>query len=530
MNNKKRLFRTRTAAEWIEEAKIQPRPACLLGDLWLEGELAVMLGEHGSGKTVLAMQVAESIARGKEVLGFTPDSATDTQDSGDDGGGSGDQPSTRAQRVLYFDLELSARQFEARYSVDPAPGDEFLDFHYEFSHLFQRSEIDPCLDRPDDGKRLEDFILDGIETEIVESGAKVVIIDSIDGFNGRVMRSRDIAYVMNRIKRLKAKFGLSILVLAHLTHRNPTTPIAADRLIATRTLVSFADSVFAIGQCRWDERHRYIKHLRSKSTDIVFDAEYVPAFFLSKVGSLGSFLSFNFDGFRREETMLDAYLNKTRLKRADEVKELAAEGRGQREIAVYLDMSLGSVNRSLHMWSPFDDRPAKIADTVEQANETGTGDDDMFSDDWDDDIDDHADLAGAAKIETGLEPKTKIEESAEEKDISLGIHSPCVVSGATSRWSEYDFDPTVVLDDKDIVCNPGHPMYGLKRGTDANGREIFVAREHASDGHPQIWYRYTNIPGRLTRRENLYGPGTGSHGCHVTEVTHTYEPPELREA
>ncbi len=80
--------------------------------------------------------------------------------------------------------------------------------------------------------------------------------------------------------------------------------------------------------------------------------------------------------------MLDPYLSQSRLDRADEVKELLAEGLTQRDIAECRSMSLASVNRALKMWSPYDDRPkprprpvsarpTKPAKTAEQPSEPG---------------------------------------------------------------------------------------------------------------------------------------------------------------
>src|SRR5881628_574745 len=89
----------RTANEWRElaEATLQPAKP-LFGELWMEGDIAVLAGEPGVGKSVLAMQIAESIARGRAIEPFGMIGGLDA-------------PGPGAQDVLYVDLETSAAQF-----------------------------------------------------------------------------------------------------------------------------------------------------------------------------------------------------------------------------------------------------------------------------------------------------------------------------------------------------------------------------------------------------------------------------------
>jgi hypothetical protein len=309
-------------------------------------------------------------------------------------------------------------------------------------------------------------VLEAIESEIKRTGAKVVIIDNIDRFNGEIMRARDIAYVMSRLKRLKASLGLSILILAHLPRHRPNAPLGVDRLMATRTLCAFADNVFAIGQSRWNERSRYLKHLKATSTDLVYDDEYVPTFLVYK--KQGRFLSFNFQGFRREETLLDPYLSRTRLDRSDRVKELAATGKSQRHIAAYLDLSLGSVNRALNMWSPYDDRPkpappkpkpvrkprprpTKTAKTVEHGTRT---------------------LLSAVAATAGR-PDTKTQTPGELSVPSASSDGPTLGPLEAS---------------------------GLTHSFDESGNQIWVEKVRESDGRRLIWYKYDQ-KGRIRKVE-----------------------------
>src|SRR5688572_29927954 len=68
----------------------------LFDGFWREGELALMLGPAGAGKSVLAVQIADALARGCGMEGFQ-------------------MPAGR-RKVLYVDLAFSDRQFGERYS------------------------------------------------------------------------------------------------------------------------------------------------------------------------------------------------------------------------------------------------------------------------------------------------------------------------------------------------------------------------------------------------------------------------------
>ena len=92
------VFDIRSANDWINEARAVGEPKMLFGEMWLEGELAVMFGGSGMGKSLLAMQIAESIARGRAVEPFEMTAA--------------------AQNVLYLDVELTAKQFQMRYATE----------------------------------------------------------------------------------------------------------------------------------------------------------------------------------------------------------------------------------------------------------------------------------------------------------------------------------------------------------------------------------------------------------------------------
>jgi hypothetical protein len=71
------LFRRPVAAS----GERRPVGRRLFGDLWHEGELAVCFAGHGMGKSVLAAQISESIARGRPLTRFGATSAGENEES-----------------------------------------------------------------------------------------------------------------------------------------------------------------------------------------------------------------------------------------------------------------------------------------------------------------------------------------------------------------------------------------------------------------------------------------------------------------
>jgi Mrp family chromosome partitioning ATPase len=67
-----------------------PELPMLFDSFWQPAELALLFGHPGVGKSLLAVQIAEAIARGNRILGE----------------GAAEIP---PQRVLYVDLVMSAR-------------------------------------------------------------------------------------------------------------------------------------------------------------------------------------------------------------------------------------------------------------------------------------------------------------------------------------------------------------------------------------------------------------------------------------
>lgn len=275
----KGLFKIKTANEWLEQAKTTPVPLMLFGEFWHEGELCILFADSNLGKSILAVQIADSISKGKKIHGFKLEA--------------------KGQVVLYFDFELSAKQFEVRYSVKNEYRMEFED-HYSFDKNFKRIEINPEAEFPADSS-FEDFLATSLETCISESEAKVLVIDNLTYLRNETERAKDALPLMKHLKTLKSKYGLSILALAHTPKRDLSRPITQNDLQGSKMLFNFVDSCFAIGQSSNDGSIRYIKQIKARNTAMIYDSQNVV---ICQISKPHNFLAFEFLGFGSERDHL----------------------------------------------------------------------------------------------------------------------------------------------------------------------------------------------------------------------------------
>lgn len=257
------LLEVKTANKWIEQASRRPIPRMLFSEFWFEQELCILFADTNVGKTILAVQIADSISRGQSIPGFKLE--------------------TKAQKVIYCDFELNDKQFQSRYSrnyEDP----------YQFSDNFLRVEINPDADFPEDAS-FEFALSNAIERVITDNGAKIVIIDNITYLRHENERAKDALPLMKHLKRLKSKYNLSLLVLAHTPKRDLTKPLTRNDLQGSKVLMNFCDSSFAIGESSSDSSFRYIKMIKVRSTEHIYDSYNI---MVCQITKPDNFLHFNF--------------------------------------------------------------------------------------------------------------------------------------------------------------------------------------------------------------------------------------------
>jgi archaellum biogenesis ATPase FlaH len=315
-NESKGLFTVKTASRWIEQAKTKAIPQMLFGEFWFEGELCILFADTNLGKSILAVQIGNSVSKGEQIRGFKLE--------------------TPKQSILYFDFELSEKQFENRYSIK-------FEQHYNWDNNFLRVEINPDAPIPD-AQTFEDFLNDSLERSIKDTGAKVLIIDNLTYLKNETEKAKDALPLMKHLKALKNEYGLSILALAHTPKRDLSKPITRNDLSGSKALMNFCDSSFSIGESHSDKNLRYLKQIKQRNTEQIYDAENVC---VCQIDKPLNFLLFEFVNFGKEWEHLKQHTEKDKENLTEKVSELKQQGRSLREIGSELGISHQQAKRIL---------------------------------------------------------------------------------------------------------------------------------------------------------------------------------------
>lgn len=308
-------FLVKSANQWLQYEGTRPMPKKLFGEFWYERELCILFSDTNIGKSILAVQLGDSLTRAQGIAPFTFEAGQQT--------------------VLYFDFELSGKQFELRY-VDEAKTP------YQFSERLYRAELNPLHEVPDGFEGFEDYICHCIEDAVARLGATVLIIDNITYLRNETEKARNALPLMKQLKSLKSKYNLSILALAHTPKRDKSMPITRNDLQGSKMLINFCDSAFSIGECQQDKSMRYLKQIKQRNTEELYGDDNVVLYQIQKPGN---YLHYDFLGYGREWE----YLKQRNPEEMDEqqakIIELHKQGLTLRDIGAQVGISYGKVSR-----------------------------------------------------------------------------------------------------------------------------------------------------------------------------------------
>ena len=230
VKNGKELFAT------ANESDKEPRH--IFGHFLYEGEMSILFGEAGVGKSLLAYDIAFFVSGGgHEWEGLeSPNIPT-----------------------LYIDLGMSTKQFVSRYkTAEPYIPD-----------TFHRAMIDPT-------ELSEKEILPEVKKMIAgmqatDNPPKFIIIDNITNGFGTMTASTKMRNLLSEFKNLKEKFGLTILLIANSKTRKTRKEIELNDLGSWTNHLNFIDSAFAIGQSQCGKKYKYVKQIKTREDDSLDD-------------------------------------------------------------------------------------------------------------------------------------------------------------------------------------------------------------------------------------------------------------------
>ena len=289
------MLSIKSANRTLEDAARRPDPEQLYLELWYEGEVCCLFAYSNLGKSIFAVQMADTISQ--------------------------------TRRVLYVDCELSDKQFQLRYT-DKETGERHL-----FPDNLFRAEINPCAI--------------GVERyeENIEMAARRtatdVIIDNLTYLCNSSDKGVDAGLFMMNLMNLKKKYGWSLLIIAHTPKRSLMSPITQNDLAGSKKLYNFFDSVFAIGQSAKDKRLRYVKQVKVRAGAFKYDSSNVIVYEIEK---MGDFLGFEFKEFATEADHLKQRTENELTQQELNVLNLHKQGFSYRNIAEKIGISKSTVS------------------------------------------------------------------------------------------------------------------------------------------------------------------------------------------
>ena len=288
-------FHVERMNQCIDDAHQLPPLVSLYPDIVLEGDLSIIFGQSGIGKTIFAMQIARYIA-----------------ESG--------------KRLLYVDCEMTPRQLGNRYETP------------NFPPTFLRAEMDR--------EHPAEDVLKGIEEVAVANHVEVVFIDNITALGQSLDRSADAGALMASLNTLKKKYNWTLVVLNHVPKMfSGNVPLSLSAMQGSAKINQLIDDAIGIAQSSIDSNLVYVKQCKWRNGELTMGADHVAVYERCKDenGNLG-FIS---RGFGTEQEHLSIENSNEREEMKARVRELSNKGMTQTAIANQLRISQSKVSRLL---------------------------------------------------------------------------------------------------------------------------------------------------------------------------------------
>jgi len=306
------ILNYKQANKWIEEARLRPNPKKLFGTFWFENEVCILFADTNVGKSILAMQISHSISKGENIEGFELES--------------------ESQKVLYFDFELSDKQFQIRYTNEENQA-------FKFDENLIRVEINSDSLFEEDIP-FEEILINSLVSLIEKTNAKVLIIDNLTYLSAENEKAKEALPLMKKLKKIKNKYGLSLLILAHTPKRDASKGITKNDLSGSKMLINFCDSAFAIGESFQKNGLRYLKQIKVRNAIFEYDLNNIV---LCQIKKSDSFLLFEYIGLDSEQKHLRIVSKEEKNDMIVSAIELNKQGFSNVEIAKRLGVTEGAI-------------------------------------------------------------------------------------------------------------------------------------------------------------------------------------------
>jgi KaiC/GvpD/RAD55 family RecA-like ATPase len=300
------MFRIKQVNKTLADAAMLPDPVQLYDNLLFENESLILFADTGIGKTVFAVQMATKISE--------------------------------THIVLYADLELTQKQFEKRYR--DANGK-----HYNFPKNFYRLDFKPKFANDMGEISYDEYFIQSLKKAIKGTGAKVLFIDNLVKIAASDTDSaRATIPIMKMLAELRDEFELTLVLLEHNKKVDNTRPIQLNDLQGSKMKANLVDSVITIGRSQQDKHLRYIKQVKVRDGELLYDTENV---LLCEITNASGRLMFNTIGSASEWEHLKQQTEESKADRKQAAIEMKAKGMYNVQIAREMKVTEGAVRKWL---------------------------------------------------------------------------------------------------------------------------------------------------------------------------------------
>jgi hypothetical protein len=145
-----------------------------------------------------------------------------------------------------------------------------------------------------------------------------------------------------RLIALKKKHSLTLLVISHTPKRNLSNPITQNDLAGSKKLYNFFDNVFAIGQSAKDKRIKFVKQVKVRASEYIYDSDNV---IIYEITSDDGYVHFLHRGYGKEAEHLRDKSEEDECQARSNILTLHRDGKSVREIADLVNLSKTTVHR-----------------------------------------------------------------------------------------------------------------------------------------------------------------------------------------
>ena len=238
-----------------------PDKKYILYPLVKEGQLGIIFGKSGEGKSIFAMEIANFIAKGKSDWDFF-------------------RVDTDPQKVLYINFELSQSSLANRYKANKFSNDLTIltMLNYEYNNFLQYGQKNEV--------RLNKS-LDTIEQLALKYDTKIIFIDNLSNIADSVEQASEAdRFISDLYGRMKAK-NITIIFLGHTPKVSNSSAITQNQLKGSSSLSKTFEVMIGFQRSNNDKNISHIKQVKTRDVDNIFDELNVAKFQYNSNGIYG---------------------------------------------------------------------------------------------------------------------------------------------------------------------------------------------------------------------------------------------------